>query len=291
MDKVLTMGQQGKSAAGAEARVLLRSELLEEKLVRLRREHEGLQRTLYEAAQLQRRICGPHRLRCGSFEIASEIFPVELLSGDFLSVFETEGDVMLAIGDIAGKGLTASLWFTHVVGMVRLFARLHRDPAGALNAINAELAGFQMEVALASMFLARLDPRSGTLVYSNAGHPPALLVDGGGRARQLAEGGPLLGAVADARFSSATLTLGPGETLIGYSDGIAERADARGTEFGIDRIIAAASRCREGGARAMLFSILGAVEDFAGDRTPQDDLAILVVQYRRAAIEDVLAAA
>ncbi len=287
MDKALTLGQRTKVPSGAAAELLRRSQMLEEKLARLRHEHDELQRALYDAAQMQRRLCGPHRLCCGPFEIAGEIFPVELISGDFLSVFGQEDSLVLAIGDISGKGLGAGLWFTHVVGMIRLLAGLHEDPAAVLNAINGELAGFQMESALTSMFLARLDPYTGTLVYSNAGHPPALLFDASGRPSRLDEGGPLLGAVAGAKFTSATLTLRQGETLVGYSDGIAERADMHGTEFGVDRLIAAASRCREAGARAMLFSILGAVEDFGGDRTPQDDLAILVVQHRREATEGV----
>ena len=253
--------------------------MLEEKLARLRHEYDELQRTVYEAAQTQRRLCGPNRLYCGPFEIAGEIFPLELVSGDFLSVFGQDGSLVLAIGDIAGKGLGAGFWFTHIVGMIRLLAGQHVDPAAVLDAMNTGLAAFQMESSLTSMFLARLDPATGRLVYSNAGHPPALIFDASGRASRLGEGGPLLGAVADAKFSSTTLTLRPGETLVGYSDGLVERSDPQGTEFGIDRLIAAASRCRKDGARAMLFSILGAVEDFGGGRRPQDDLAILVVRH------------
>jgi serine phosphatase RsbU (regulator of sigma subunit) len=290
VNQVLTLGQRTKLPDGESADLLRRSQLLEQKLVRLRREHDELQRALYDAAQTQRRLCGPHHLRCGPFEIAGEIFPVDLLSGDFLSVSELEGDLVLAIGDIAGKGLAAGLWFTHIVGMVRLLVGLHGDPAAALNAINGELAGFQMESALTSMFLARLDPRSGALVYSNAGHPPALLFDTEGRARGLGEGGPLLGAVSGAKFASARFTLRPGQSLVGYSDGIAERTDAQGTEFGVERIAAAAARSREAGARAILFSILGAVEDFAGERARQDDLGILVVQHGRRGTKSVIAA-
>jgi serine phosphatase RsbU (regulator of sigma subunit) len=287
MDKALTLGRQPKTRASAAGELLRRSQMLEEKLARLRHEHDELQRALSDAAQMQRRLCGPRRMRSGSFEIAGEIFPVEPISGDFLTVLDQGESLVLAIGDIAGKGLGAGLWFTHIVGMIRLLGGLHDDPACVLNAINTELAALRMESALTSMFLARLDLETGALVYSNAGHPPALLFDASGRPSRLGEGGPLLGAVAGAEFTSATLTLGPGETLIGYSDGIAERAVASGIEFGLDRLIAAASRCHEAGARAMLFSILGAVEDFAGERTPQDDLAILVVQRARETTEGI----
>lgn len=283
MNKMPTAGQETKFSYGEAAGLLRRSEQLEQNLARVRREHGELQRALYDAAQTQRRLCGPHHLLCGSFEVAGEIFPVDLLSGDVLSVSEVDGDLVLAIGDIAGKGLTAGLWFTHILGMVRLCIGLHGDPAAALGAINDELAAFGMESALTSMFLARLDPETGALVYSNAGHPPALLFDTDGRAQLLNEGGPLLGALADAKFTSARLTLRPGQSLVGYSDGLTERTNAQGIEFGVDRIAAAAARSRGGGARSMLFSILGAAEDFAGDRTPQDDVGILVVHHEKGA--------
>lgn len=282
MNKMMpTLGQETKFSSGEAAGLLRRSEQLEQNLARVRREHDELQRALYDASQTQRRLCGPHHLLYGPFEIAGEIFPVDLLSGDVLSVSEFDGDLLLAIGDIAGKGLAAGLWFTHIVGMVRLCVGLHGDPAAALGAINDQLAAFGMESALTSMFLARLDPETGALVYSNAGHPPALLFDADGRARLLDEGGPLLGAVAGAKFTSAKLTLRPGQSLVGYSDGLTERTNAQGIEFGVDRIAAAAARSRDGGARAMLFSILGAAEDFAGGRAPQDDLGILVAHHAK----------
>jgi serine phosphatase RsbU (regulator of sigma subunit) len=291
VNKAPTFGERTKFPEGGDTDLLRRSRALEDKLVRLRGEHDDLRRSLYEAAQMQRRLCGPPSLRRGPFEIAGEIFPVDLISGDFFSVFPRGEEVVLAIGDIAGKGLRAGLWFTHIVGMIHLLGGLHDDPAAVLGAINAELTALQMESVLTSMFLARLDPGAGTLAYSNAGHPPALVLDASGQASELGEGGPLLGAVAGAKFTSVELTLGAGETLIGYSDGIAERADVRGNEFGVDRLIAAAAQCREAGARAMLFSILAAVEDFGGDRTPQDDLGILVVQHAREATEGTETAA
>src|SRR5437870_11838747 len=100
--------------------VARRNRVLEDQLATLRREHDDLRRTMYEAAQVQRKLCGPRLLRREPFEIASEIFPVRHLSGDFISVFELGTDLVFAIGDIAGKGLSAGMWFTHVVGMVRL---------------------------------------------------------------------------------------------------------------------------------------------------------------------------
>ena len=73
----------------------------------MRRSHEKLQQAIYEAAQVQRRLCTPRELTSGEFEIAGEIFPVRHLSGDFFKVIEMGLDLAVILGDIAGKGLTA----------------------------------------------------------------------------------------------------------------------------------------------------------------------------------------
>src|SRR5205823_2867019 len=78
---------------------------LEDQLASLTRQHDDLRSSMYEAAQVQRRLCGPRHLHAGSYEFASEIFPVRHLSGDFINVMQFEGDLVFAIGDIAGKGL------------------------------------------------------------------------------------------------------------------------------------------------------------------------------------------
>ncbi len=251
---------------------------LEDDLARLRREHDELKRVVFEAAQTQRRLCGPRYLRRGPFEVAGEIFPAGHLSGDLVTVLDGERDLVLATGDIAGKGLPAALWFAHLVGMIRLEAAWEASPAAALWALNRDLCRMQLAAPLTSLFLARLNLPTGEVVYSNAGHPPALLLSEDSRVESLAEGGPLLGVLPEARFVDGRSWLQPGDTLLGYSDGITECCDPSGEEFGIERLIAAARRASPSSCTATLFSVLGAVEDFAGNQPRKDDLAVLVAR-------------
>src|SRR5437870_11622289 len=97
-----------------------RNNVLEDQLAALRRENDDLHRTLFEAAHAQRKLCGPRYLRRDSFEIASEIFPVRHLSGDFISIFDFEDDLVFAIGAIGGKGLSAALWFWYLVTAIQV---------------------------------------------------------------------------------------------------------------------------------------------------------------------------
>jgi sigma-B regulation protein RsbU (phosphoserine phosphatase) len=251
---------------------------LEDQVAELRREYDDLRRVLYEAAQVQRRLCGPRYLRRESFEIASEIFPVRHVSGDFISVFELESDLVFAIGDIAGKGLSAAMWFTHVIGMVRMKITALGNPAAALSAINRDLMQTPLELPLTSLLLGRLSVSSGEITYCNAGHPPALLLRSDGRLDHLHEGGVLLGAVAAASFANGKTKLLPGDTLLGYSDGIAECRNPDGSDFGVERLLSVAKLSYGASASATVFSVLGAAEDFAGSRPREDDMAMIVVR-------------
>ena len=258
--------------------VARRNRVLEDQLATLRREHDDLRRTMYEAAQVQRKLCGPRLLRRESFEIASEIFPVRHLSGDFISVFEVGTDLVFAIGDIGGKGLSAGMWFTHVVGMVRLQIEALGDPAAALSAINRDLQLTRLELPLTTVLLGRLNLQTGEVTYCSAGHPPALVFRNDGHMDSLREGGPVLGVLAGACFANGRTTLRPGDTLLGYSDGIAECRNENGAEFGAEGLAAAAQVSRGSSASGTLFSVLGAAEDFAGSQSREDDMALIVVR-------------
>jgi sigma-B regulation protein RsbU (phosphoserine phosphatase) len=263
--------------SGSEG-VACRNRMLEDQLTTLCCEHDELRHAMYEAAQVQRKLCGPRVLRRDPFEIAGELFPVRHLSGDFISVFELGTDLVFAIGDIAGKGLSAGMWFTHVVGMVRLQIEALGDPAAVLSAINRDLLLTRLELPLTTVFLGRLNLQTGEVTYCSAGHPPALVFRNDGHVESLPGGGPVLGVLAGACFVNGRTTLRPGDVLLGYSDGIAERRNKNGTEFGADRVVAAAQVSRGSSASGTLFSVLGAVEDFAGSQSREDDMALIVVR-------------
>ena len=262
----------------ARAEVTPADPALEDQVAELRREHDDLRRVLYEAAQVQRRLCGPRYLRCESFEIASEIFPVRHVSGDFISVFELENDLVFAIGDIAGKGLSAAMWFTHILGLLRMQITALESPAAALSAINRDLLQTSLEFPVTSLLLGRLNVSSGEITYCNAGHPPGLLLRSDGQVDHLSDGGPLLGAIEEASFADGKTNLRTGDTLLGYSDGIAECRNPAGSEFGVERLLLAAQLPFGSPATSSLFSVLGAAEDFAGSRSREDDMALIVVR-------------
>jgi serine phosphatase RsbU (regulator of sigma subunit) len=257
---------QGKSA-----------QALEQQLASLRLEFADVYRELYEAAQMQRKLSGPRLLRRGNFEIAAEIFPVRHLSGDFFNVSDLGNTTMLAIGDIAGKGLLAGMWFTHLLGLTRLYGESIADPAAALAVINRQVCSF-LGLPLTSMFLARLDTAAHQLLYCNAGHPAPMLLRESGTLEFLSEGGPVLGAVPKAEFASACVSFEAGDTLVGYSDGLLECRNQDDEEFGVDGVVKELLKAAQASSSQMLFSIIGAAQDFAGTQAREDDCTLMVVQ-------------
>lgn len=257
---------------------------LKEELAATRREHARLHQAIFEAAQAQRRLCAPREFSSGEFEIAGEIFPVRHLSGDFFKVMELDSALGIVVGDIAGKGLSAGIWLTYLMGLVHRCAKAHADPAVVVAEANRQLCEAYGEPPLTALFFARVDPAQGELVYCNAGLPSPLVVRRDAPVERLEQGGPMLGALPGAAFETGTVTLGPGDTLIAYSDGVTECRNAQEEEFDTKRLATAAVAAASAGASETLFSTLGAVLDFAGGCAPGDDLTVLVVRRREAPV-------
>ena len=250
---------------------------LQEELVALRQEQAKLRQAIFEAAQVQRGLCAPRQLSWGEFEIAGEIFPVRHLSGDFFKVLDLGDALGLAVGDIAGKGLSAGIWLPHLTGVVQRWARAHSDPAAALTEINVELCDDEGAAPLTALFFARIEPQ-GEIVYCNAGLPAPLILRRDKSVVPLEKGGPMLGALRGAAFNAGSITLDPGDMFIACSDGVTECRNSCDEEFDTKRLSVAASAASHGSATQALFSTLGAVLDFADGCPPGDDLTLLVVR-------------
>src|SRR5580704_12489895 len=255
-------------------------EPVKQQLDAVRGEQAKLQQALYEAAQIQRKLCAPRELVWREFEIAGEIFPVRHLSGDFFKVMELDSALALTVGDIAGKGLSAGIWQAHLMGLIRRSARRHSDPAAAVAEVNAELCQDQDEPPIAALFFARLDPKENELVYCNAGLPAPLLLRHNKTVERLEKGGPMLGALQEAAYGTGSVRLNPGDMLLAYSDGVTECRNSEDEEFEMGRLSAAANAVGGACANQVLFSTLGAVLDFADACPPEDDLTLLVIRRR-----------
>jgi sigma-B regulation protein RsbU (phosphoserine phosphatase) len=250
---------------------------LQLKLETLQRDYAELNTAIFEAAQVHRRLCAPSLVRHGTLEVASEIFAVRHLPGDFVSVEETREGLVLALGDIGGKGLAAGMWVTHLIGLLRTHTAVSTDPKMIVAGINRDIARLASVEPLSTLFVARLS-KSGRLDYTSAGHPPALLLRKNGQLELLSEGGPVPGVVPAARFERGSVILRGGDLLLACSDGILESFNEAEQEFGNMRLQTELRRAQRNSAEAVLFSVLGAVQDFAAPRPLTDDMTLMVIR-------------
>jgi serine phosphatase RsbU (regulator of sigma subunit) len=253
---------------------------LEGKLTALQKDYAELHAEMFEAAQIHRRLCAPRLVRCSQFEIANEIFAVRHLAGDFFTVNERDGRVVLALGDICGKGLAAAMWTSNLVGRVSFHSAMTSDPDRIVSEVNRDMCLTGELSPLASLFVARLDPVNGDLEYCSAGHPPAMLLRADGELELLSDGGLLLGVIPTASYSTGSVKLNSGDVLLAYSDGVIESRNGVEEEFGFARLESQLRQANSlgGSAESLLFSVLAAVQDFAATHPLVDDLSLAVVR-------------
>lgn len=253
---------------------------LQEDVYSLLRERADLHAQVFDAAQIQRKLSGPRMLRVGDLQFASEVFAARFLSGDFTTLSHSGSSILTLLGDIAGKGIAAGMWFTHLAGLLQSCGGPDSDPSRIATEINRHLCYLRPVAPFVTAFLALIDCDLGKLTYCNAGHFLPILLKADGRIRLLDVGGPLLGAIDDAEYQSGELFLEPGDTLVAYSDGVIECRNSSEEEYGVDRLMAALQQAERQSAHYTLMMLLAAVQDFANGRPLSDDLSLTVIQRR-----------
>lgn len=207
---------------------------------------------LQVAAQIQQGLL-PGRLELPeAWDLAFASRPCREIGGDHLDVFwrRRDGGLVLAVGDVSGKGAPAALLTACLHAGLRAQVEAQSDLPAALAELDSYLAATTPANRFASLFCAVLDPESGWLTYVNAGHPPGLLLAPDGTPHRLESGGPILGLVPGREFAARRVRLEPGAMLLLYSDGVSEAADPRGEELGVAPLesLLAASRGRSAAA-------------------------------------------
>src|SRR5271167_3282242 len=151
----------------------------------LLRERLDLHAELFEAAQIQRKLSGPRVLRHGDMQFASEVFAAHYLSGDFAVLSPNGSKVLATLGDIAGKGFAAGMWFTNLAGLLQSYGHPDSDPANIASEINRHLCYLRPVAPFVTAFLAQIDCLAGEVMYCTAGHFPPVVLRSDGRTELL----------------------------------------------------------------------------------------------------------
>jgi phosphoserine phosphatase RsbU/P len=243
-----------------------------------------------------------------SLEVHGFCRPARTVSGDYYDFLKITSDRMiLAAGDVSGKGISAALLMATIHSAVRAYSiegmPLLREPiAVGAAAGNDRMVGGGMEGAevspgallallnhqlyestpqekYATLFLAIYDGQSRRLTYSNGGHLPPVIISLDGSIRRLETGGTVVGLFDNLSFDEATEQLKPGDIFLAYSDGVTEPENDFG-EFGEHRLIDLVREHRSRPLVEITEQVTAAVDDWIGDQEQPDDITLVLARTR-----------
>jgi phosphoserine phosphatase RsbU/P len=205
--------------------------------------------------------------------------PTRYVGGDFYDFVELEsGELFGVIADVSGKGVSASLLSSMLLGCLQMQMRAGLPLDEAMNRLNRFLCEKSSSSRFATMFSFTLGP-DGHGRYISAGHNPTYLFRAAtGQIEELASNNMIVGAFQFATYEAATLNMNPGDVLLAYSDGLTEAENPQGEMLGEEAvknvILAAAST----GSQQLEQKLLATIQSFTAGRTLTDDITLIIVE-------------
>jgi len=278
-----------------------------EKLIQEQKEKQRLQNELAIAQEVQAQLFPKEIVQLESLEVHGFCRPARTVSGDYYDFLSLNSDKMiLAVGDISGKGISAALLMATIHSAVRAYSiegiplrepaavgaaagsgmMLASDikgaqvsPAALLGLLNHQLIESTPEAKYATLFLGIYEGPTRRLTYSNGGHLPPILLSEDGSSQRLSCGGTVVGLLDHVEYPEATVQLRRGDLLVAYSDGVTEPENDYG-EFGEERLIQLARENRHLPLARITEIVTAAVDDWIGDKEQPDDVTLVLARAR-----------
>jgi sigma-B regulation protein RsbU (phosphoserine phosphatase) len=279
-----------------------------ERLLIEQKQKERLENELAIAQEVQNQLFPRSATGLASLELNGICRPARTVSGDYYDFIPFGNEqLVLAVGDISGKGISAALLMATIHSAVRAyeFGRVaqplelaaagsmapgqsyadsspgsdssNHSTAEVMWLLNRHLYRSTPMEKYATMFLGLYDGRSRTLSYSNAGHLPPLLLDARGNVRRLEHGGTVIGLFEDVRYDEARVEMHPGEIFVAFSDGITEPENEFG-EFGEERLIELIQENHDLPLARISEIVTTAVQDWIGGAEQPDDVTLVLAR-------------
>ena len=246
----------------------------------VRRQRDELEREIELAAAVQQRLLPAAPPAIPGFDIAGQMIPARIVGGDYFDYIGLpSGGLGLAIADVAGKGVAASLLMSSVQMALRVDSATTPHPNQLVQNLNQVLNEVTDTGRYVTLFYGKLDVAQSELEFTNAGHlPPLLLRRRSPEPTFLEVGGTVVGLFEQSQYDAARVRLEKGDVLVLYTDGITETTDSTGEQFSVDRLTALVRDHASEVAQELVKTILEAVSRFRGDKDLEDDLTLVVIK-------------
>jgi sigma-B regulation protein RsbU (phosphoserine phosphatase) len=284
-----------------------------EKLILEQKEKQRLEGELAIAQEVQAQLFPRQVTELESLEVHGFCRPARTVSGDYYDFLTASSHkLILAVGDISGKGISAALLMATIHSAVRAYSveslpqllepvmrepvavgavagvgrimaawpeGVEISPGALLGLLNHQLYASTPPEKYATLFLGIYDGRSHRLTYSNGGHLPPILIGKDGAVRRLETGGTVVGLFENVNYDEGAVEMHPGEIFLAYSDGVTEPENDFG-EFGEERLIDLVSANRRLPLVQISQTVTSAVDDWIGDNEQPDDITLVLARAR-----------
>ncbi len=279
-----------------------------ERLIVEQKEKQRLENELMIAQEVQAQLFPRQVRELESLEVHGFCRPARTVSGDYYDFLTASSHkLILAVGDISGKGISAALLMATIHSAVRAYSveslpqmrepvavgavagsgrvmvtwpeGAEVSPSALLSLLNHQLYESTPPEKYATLFLGIYDGRTHQLNYSNGGHLPPLLIGEDGALRRLEAGGTVVGLFDNMSYDEGSVEMHPGEIFAAYSDGITEPENDFG-EFGEERLIDLVRKNRRLPLEQISQVVTTAVDDWIGDNEQPDDVTLVLARAR-----------
>ncbi len=279
-----------------------------EKLIQEQKEKQRLENELAIAQEVQAQLFPRQVSELESLEVHGFCRPARTVSGDYYDFLTASSHkLILAVGDISGKGISAALLMATIHSAVRAYSvenlpqmrepvavgavsgagrvlaawpeGVEVSPGALLSLLNHQLYESTPPEKYATLFLGIYDGRSHRLTYSNGGHLPPILIGKDGAIRRLEAGGTVVGLFDNMTYDEGSVQMHPGEIFLAYSDGVTEPENDFG-EFGEQRLIDLVRDNRSMPLPQISQIVTMAVDTWIGDNEQPDDVTLVLARAR-----------
>jgi serine phosphatase RsbU (regulator of sigma subunit) len=239
-----------------------------------------LEKDLSVAREIQFSLLPKNAPAIAGWDFAASYQPARVVGGDFYDFFNVGGQQGVVIADVADKGVGAALFMSLSRTMIRTAALTGVSPSTALTDANHLIVQDSSRSNLfLSVFYCLIDPQTGHMIYTTAGHnPPYLYRAATGSFTPLPGRGIVLGVFEDIALHDLEVTLDPGDFVVFYTDGLTEAMDEHGGEFGEERLQQAVIPLVNSSAADILNGILEAIRTHTSGAVQSDDLTIMIAK-------------
>ncbi len=264
-----------------------------ERLLVVAKEKERLETEIEIARQVQEQLYPKTAPALDTLRVTGKCEPARMVSGDYYDYQALSNrQLAIAIGDVAGKGISAALLMATIQAALRMELRaalelppggqasrngFHLSAARMVSELNQQLYATTSPEKYATFCFALYDDETGAVTYTNAGHPPPILIRGG-TATRLDVNGTVVGAFPFSKYGESKVQLERGDLLVWYTDGITEPEDAYGEMFGEERLIELIAKNSDRPDGQIVQTVMESVRQWTASPELFDDMTVILAR-------------